>query len=154
MTGGRHRRKPGPRSRAGNPARRGKGSLSKAPTGIAGLDEITNGGLPCTRATLVCGGPGAGKTLLATQFLAHGALAHAEPGVFMSFEESPEQLAANSLSVGFDLKELSARRQLLVDYVHLDRNEVVESGGYDLDGSLRIGARRRDHHHRPHPSAD
>jgi circadian clock protein KaiC len=127
---------------------------SKAPTGIAGLDEITNGGLPCTRATLVCGGPGAGKTLLATQFLAHGALAYAEPGVFMSFEESPEQLAANSLSVGFDLKELSARRQLLVDYVHLDRNEVVESGGYDLDGSLRIGARRRDHHHRPHPSAD
>jgi len=140
MTSGRHRRKPGPRSRARNPARRGKGSLSKAPTGIAGLDEITNGGLPCTRATLVCGGPGAGKTLLATQFLAHGALAHAEPGVFMSFEESPEELTANSRSVGFDLKELSARRQLLVDYVHLDRNEVVESGGYDLDGLfIRLG---------------
>jgi len=117
-----------------------KRSLSKAPTGIAGLDEITHGGLPRNRATLVCGGPGSGKTLLGTQFLAHGALEHDEPGVFLSFEEPPDELAENSLSIGFDLKELSARGKLLLDYVRLDRSQIVESGEYDLDGLfIRLG---------------
>jgi circadian clock protein KaiC len=131
-------RKPRQGRRAGTPARRVKGSLPKAPTGITGLDEITGGGLPRKRATLVCGGPGSGKTLLATQFLAHGALEHGEPGVFMSFEERPEELAENSRSIGVDLQNLRARGLILLDYVHLDRNEIVESGGYDLDG-LFIG---------------
>jgi circadian clock protein KaiC len=120
--------------------RRRKRSLPKAPTGITGLDEITGGGLPRKRATLVCGGPGSGKTLLATQFLAHGALEHGEPGVFMSFEERPEELAENSRSVGVDLQDLAARKLLLLDYVHVDRSEIVESGGYDLDGLfIRLG---------------
>jgi circadian clock protein KaiC len=139
MTGGR-RDKRGSRRRAGTPARRGKRSLPKAPTGIIGLDEVTNGGLPSKRVTLVSGGPGSGKTLLATQFLVHGALEQDEPGVFMSFEESPEELIQNSRSAGLELKELSARGQLLLDYVHLDRGEVVESGDYDLDGLfIRLG---------------
>jgi circadian clock protein KaiC len=120
--------------------RRRKRSLPKAPTGITGLDEITGGGLPRKRATLVCGGPGCGKTLLATQFLAHGALEHGEPGVFMSFEERPEELAENSRSIGVDLEDLRARKLLLLDYVHVDRSEIVESGGYDLDGLfIRLG---------------
>jgi len=140
MTGDGRRRKPGPRRRAGAPARRRSGLLSKAPTGIGGLDEITGGGLPRKRATLVCGGPGSGKTLLATQFLAHGALEHGEPGVFMSFEERPEELAENSRAVGVDLQDLVARGLLLLDYVHIDRSEIVESGGYDLDGLfIRLG---------------
>jgi circadian clock protein KaiC len=120
--------------------RRRKRSLPKAPTGITGLDEITGGGLPRKRATLVCGGPGSGKTLLATQFLAHGALEYGEPGVFMSFEERPEELAENSRSIGVDLEDLRARKLLLPDYVHIDRSEIVESGGYDLDGLfIRLG---------------
>jgi circadian clock protein KaiC len=140
MTGEGRRRKSGPRRRAGAPARRRRGPLPKAPTGITGLDEITGGGLPRKRATLVCGGPGSGKTLLATQFLAHGALEHGEPGVFMSFEERPEELAENSRSIGVDLEDLVARGLLLLDYVHIDRSEIVESGGYDLDGLfIRLG---------------
>ena len=113
--------------------RRGR-SVAKAPTGIRGLDEITHGGLPRRRATLVCGGPGCGKTLLGTQFLVHGAIAHGEPGVLMSFEESPEELAENSRSLGIDLRALIARRKLLIDYVRVERSEVIESGVYDLDG--------------------
>jgi len=109
-------------------------SFPKAATGIKGLDEITNGGLPRRRATLVCGGPGCGKTLLGTQFLVHGALQLDEPGVFMSFEEPPGELAENSRSLGYDLEELSARRKLLIDHVRVERSEIVESGGYDLDG--------------------
>jgi len=120
--------------------RRRKRLLPKAPTGITGLDEITGGGLPRKRATLVCGGPGSGKTLLATQFLAHGALEYGEPGVFMSFEERPEELAENSRSIGVDLEDLRARKLFLPDYVHIDRSEIVESGGYDLDGLfIRLG---------------
>lgn len=111
-----------------------QGSLAKAATGIKGLDEITSGGLPRRRATLVCGGPGSGKTLLATQFLVHGALQLDEPGVFMSFEEPARELAENSRSLGYDLEDLVARRKLLIDYVQVERSEIVESGGYDLDG--------------------
>jgi circadian clock protein KaiC len=122
------------------PSRVGRRSIPKAPTGIAGLDEITRGGLPRRRATLVCGGPGSGKTLLATQFLAHGATGLGEPGVFVSFEEPPDELIENSRSLGIDLRDLIARGKVFIDYVRVERSEIVESGGYDLDGLfIRLG---------------
>ena len=114
--------------------------IRKAPTGIAGLDEITAGGLPAGRPTLVCGSAGCGKTLLAMEFLVRGAIAYGEPGVFMSFEESAEDLAENVRSLGFDLEDLIQRRQLVVDYVHVERSEIEETGEYDLEGLfLRLG---------------
>src|SRR5690349_14467135 len=116
------------------------GRLAKCPTGIQGLDEITAGGLPRGRPTLVCGGAGCGKTLLAMEFLVHGALDQDEPGVFMSFEETPADLVENARSLGFDLQRLSARRRLLLDYVRLDRSELTEAGEYDLSGLfIRLG---------------
>jgi circadian clock protein KaiC len=130
------RRNPGSRTRAGN----GRQPLAKAPTGIAGLDEITNGGLPRGRPTLVCGGAGCGKTLLALEFLVRGALEYDEPGIFVSFEETPDELVTNARSLGFDLERLSARRRLLLDYVRLERNQLIESGDYDLEGLfVRLG---------------
>ncbi|HTH65495.1 MAG TPA: ATPase domain-containing protein, partial [Gemmatimonadales bacterium] len=102
MTQSIRRRKPAPRTRAGN----GRHPLAKAPTGIAGLDEITSGGLPRGRPTLVCGGAGCGKTLFAAEFLVRGAKQFDEPGVFMSFEETDAELKANVASLGFDLAGL------------------------------------------------
>ena len=99
-------------------------SLPKAPTGIQGLDEITRGGLPRGRPTLICGSTGCGKTLLAVEFLVRGAVEFGEPGVYIAFEETSEELAANVLSLGFDLKELAARNLLLVDHVRIDRNQI------------------------------
>jgi len=129
-------RKPGPLKRAGN----GRHPLAKAPTGIPGLDEITNGGLPRGRPTLVCGGAGCGKTLLAMEFLVRGALEYDEPGVFMSFEETTDDLVENARSLGFDLQRLSARRRLLLDHIHLERSELMETGEYDLEGLfIRLG---------------
>ncbi len=126
--------------RAGNGGRPARYSLAKAPTGIAGLDEITNGGLPRGRPTLVCGSAGCGKTLLGLEFLVRGALQYDEPGVFMSFEETVDDLVVNGLSLGFDLQRLSSRRRLLLDYVHLERNELTETGAYDLEGLfVRLG---------------
>jgi len=134
------RRKPIPTKRAGNGRRSPRHPLAKAPTGIAGLDEITNGGLPRGRPTLVCGGAGCGKTLLAMEFLVRGALQYDEPGVFVSFEETPEELVTNARSLGFDLQQLSARRRLLLDYVRLERAALIESGEYDLEGLfVRLG---------------
>src|SRR6185369_15782776 len=92
--------------------------LPKVPTGINGLDEITGGGLPRGRPTLVCGGAGCGKTLFAMEFLLEGALKYGEPGVFMAFEETIEELAQNVASLGFDLNGLIARKKVVVDYVH------------------------------------
>ena len=118
----------------------GRRALAKTPTGIAGLDEITHGGLPRGRPTLVCGGAGCGKTLLALEFLVRGALEYDEPGVFLSFEETPEELATNALSLGFDLQRLGARRRLSLDYVRLERAEMTEAGEYDLEGLfVRLG---------------
>ena len=111
--------------------------LRKISSGIAGLDELTGGGLPAGRPTLVCGGPGCGKTLLATTFLVSGAMASAEPGVFMSFDERIPDLGVNVASLGFDLPGLEARNLLATDYVHLDRQEMHETGDYDLEGSVR-----------------
>jgi circadian clock protein KaiC len=121
-----------------NKARNGRGSASlqlrKAPTGVPGLDDITGGGLPEGRPTILCGGPGCGKTMLAVEFLVRGALQYNEPGVFMAFEETPAELAKNVASLGFDLNNLVARKKLFLDYVHVERSEIQEAGEYDLEG--------------------
>ena len=109
-------------------------TLPKAPTGIAGLDEITFGGLPRGRPTLVCGAAGCGKTLLAMEFLIFGATRFGEPGVCVTFEESEEELAQNVRSLGFDVETLVAQGMLAFDYVHVDRREIEETGEYDLEG--------------------
>ncbi len=117
-----------------------RGGLQKVRTGIEGLDEITNGGLPKGRPTLVCGGAGSGKTLLGIEFLVRGATQFNEPGIFMSFEESAEELTKNVTSLGFDLNRLTASKRLLVDYVHIERSEIEETGEYDLEGLfIRLG---------------
>ncbi len=113
------------------PANRG---LAKAPTGIQGLDEITGGGLPRGRPTLVCGSAGCGKTLLAMEFLVRGATQFGEPGVFMSFEETAAELTQNVRSLGFDLDELAKQKKLAIDFVRVERNEIEETGEYDLEG--------------------
>ncbi len=114
--------------------------LQKSPTGIKGLDEITGGGLPQGRPTLVCGGTGCGKTLLAMEFLVRGATEYGEPGVYMSFEEKSEELTKNFASLGFDLNDLTARNKLALDYVHVERSEIEETGEYDLEGLfIRLG---------------
>jgi circadian clock protein KaiC len=114
--------------------------LPKCPTGIQGLDEITGGGLPRGRPTLVCGGAGCGKTLFGAEFLVRGATQFNEPGVFMAFEETEKELTANVASLGFDLAGLVRRKKIVVDYVHLERSEVQESGEYDLEGLfVRLG---------------
>ena len=114
--------------------------LPKCPTGIQGLDEITSGGLPRGRPTLICGGAGCGKTLLAAEFLVRGATQFDEPGVLMAFEETEKELKANVASLGFDLAGLVRRKKIVVDYVHVERSEVQESGEYDLEGLfVRLG---------------
>jgi circadian clock protein KaiC len=109
-------------------------ALKKAPTGISGLDEITGGGLPAGRPTLVAGGPGSGKTLLGITFLVNGAVHFDEPGVLMTFEENAEELAEDVASLGFDLPSLVEQGRLVVDYVHVERSEIEETGEYDLEG--------------------
>jgi len=115
-------------------------SLLKCPTGIQGLDEITCGGLPQGRTTLVCGGAGCGKTLLGIEFLVRGAMLHNEPGVFLAFEETAEELAQNVRSLGFDLDDLIEKKKLAVDYIYIERSEIEETGEYDLEGLfIRLG---------------
>lgn len=109
-------------------------ALRKAPTGIPGLDEITHGGLPAGRPTLVTGGPGSGKTLLGITFLVNGAVQFDEPGVLMTFEENAEELAEDVASLGFDLATLTEQGRLVIDYVHVERSEIEETGEYDLEG--------------------
>ena len=124
--------------------------IDKALTGISGLDEITFGGLPSGRPTLVSGGPGSGKTLLGVSFLVNGAELYGEPGVLLSFEENAEELAQDVRSLGYDLKKLIDQKKLVVDYVHVDRAEIEETGEYDLEGLFvrldhaikQIGAKR------------
>jgi len=108
--------------------------LPRCPTGIQGLDEITDGGLPRGRPTLVCGGAGCGKTLLSVEFLVRGATRFGEPGVLMAFEETEAELEANVASLGFDLAGLVRRKKIVIDYVHLERSEIRECGDYDLEG--------------------
>ena len=117
-----------------------RAGIPKCPSGIRGLDEITGGGLPRGRPTLVAGSAGCGKTLFAMEFLVRGALEHGEPGVFMAFEESARDLAQNVASLGFDLADLAARKKLLVDFVSIERTEIQETGEYDLGGLfIRLG---------------
>ncbi|OFW44058.1 MAG: KaiC 1 [Acidobacteria bacterium RIFCSPLOWO2_12_FULL_60_22] len=125
-------------------------TLPKASTGIQGLDEITLGGLPRGRPTLISGGAGSGKTLFALEFLVRGATQYNEPGVFMSFEETIPDLAKNVASLGFDLDRLVADKKLFLDHVYISRSEIAETGEYDLDGLFiriadavqRVGAQR------------
>ncbi len=115
-------------------------TLPKAPTGIIGLDEITEGGLPRGRPTLVSGEAGSGKTMLATEFLVRGALQYGEPGVFMTFEETGPDITANVRSLGFDLDALVEQRRLVIDHVRIERSEIEETGEYDLEGLfIRLG---------------
>ena len=114
--------------------------LPKTPTGIEGFDEITGGGLPTGRPSLVCGGAGCGKTLFAMSFLVHGAARFDEPGVFMSFEESTDELAQNVASLGFDLPGLIRHKKLAFEHVRVERSEIEETGDYDLEGLfIRLG---------------
>ncbi|HEX5223441.1 MAG TPA: circadian clock protein KaiC [Verrucomicrobiae bacterium] len=111
-----------------------RGGLAKCPTGIAGFDEISEGGLPRGRPTLLCGSAGCGKTLLAVEFLVRGAAQFNEPGVFVSFEESSPELAENVRSLGFNLEQWVARKKIAVDHVAIERSEIEETGEYDLEG--------------------
>ncbi len=114
--------------------------LPKSPTGIEGLDQITGGGLPRGRPTLICGAAGCGKTLMAMEFLVRGATQFDEPGVFMAFEETADELAANVRSLGFDLDKLVADNKVALEHVHVERSELEENGEYDLDGLfIRLG---------------
>ena len=114
--------------------------LQKTPTGITGLDEITYGGLPKGRPTLICGDAGSGKTVFSIEFIVRGAIEFNEPGVFMAFEEKSEELAVNVASLGFDLNKLIAEKKIKIDQVQIDRNEIEETGEYDLDGLfIRLG---------------
>ena len=130
-------------------------TLPKASTGIQGFDEITGGGLPRGRPTLVSGGAGSGKTLFGLQFLVRGATQYSEPGVLISFEESIPDLTKNVASLGFDLDRLVADKKLFVDHVSITRSELGETGEYDLDGLFiriadavqRVGAASRPGHH-------
>ena len=109
-------------------------NLHKSPTGIQGFDEITGGGLPTGRPTLVCGGAGCGKTLFGIEFLVRGATQFNEPGVLMSFEETNEELIKNVASLGFDLEDLIKHNKIVLDHVHVERSEIEETGEYDLEG--------------------
>ena len=115
-------------------------TLPKTATGINGLDEITEGGLPKGRPTLICGDAGTGKTLFSLEFIVNGATKFNEPGVFFAFEEKTEELAINVASLGFDIKKLIASKKMKVDHVHIDRTEIEETGEYDLEGLfIRLG---------------
>jgi KaiC/GvpD/RAD55 family RecA-like ATPase len=108
--------------------------LPKARTGISGLDEISGGGLPRGRTTIVCGGPGCGKTMLGMEFLIRGAQEFDEPGVLVAFEETPQEMERNVASLGFDLKTLVDRKKLFLDYIFVEPSEIQETGDYDLEG--------------------
>jgi len=114
--------------------------LPKAKTGIQGFDEITGGGLPKGRPTLICGGAGCGKTLFGIEFLVRGATQFNEPGVFMSFEETNDELIKNVASLGFDLDDLAKHKKIILEHVHIERSEIEETGEYDLEGLfIRLG---------------
>jgi circadian clock protein KaiC len=108
--------------------------IEKARSGIRGLDEITNGGLPRGRTTIICGGPGCGKTMVGMEFLVRGATEFGEPGVLLTFEETPEEMAANVASLGFNIKQLAEEKKLFLDYITVDPSEIQETGSYDLEG--------------------
>lgn len=125
------------RSNGGPPFHR---AITKASTGISGLDEVTSGGLPAGRPTLIAGGPGCGKTILGLEFLVRGATLYDEPGVFVAFEETEAELVENAKALGFDLRQLAADGLLAMDFVRIERSEIEEAGEYDLEGLfVRLG---------------
>ncbi len=127
------------RNRTSAPRTAARG-VRKTPTGINGLDEITQGGFPAGRPTLICGGPGSGKTLMAMEFLVRGAVEHGEPGVFVTFEETEQELKENVASLGFDLTDLIRQKKLAVEFVVVDRHDIEETGDYDLEALfIRLG---------------
>ena len=109
-------------------------SLSKTPTGIQGLDEITGGGLPKGRPTLVCGGAGCGKTVLAMEFLVRGIERFDENGAFITFEETVAELTENTASLGFDLETMTHDKRLSMKQLYYEPDNDVEAGEYDLSG--------------------
>jgi circadian clock protein KaiC len=120
--------------------RRRPRGIVKVPTGIVGFDQITGGGLPAGRATLICGGAGCGKTLFALEFLIRGAVSHDQPGVFVAFEETTDELIGNAASLGFDLAGLIDDKKVAIDFIKIDRSEIEETGEYDLEGLfVRLG---------------
>lgn len=108
--------------------------IEKAPTGIKGFDQLTLGGLPRGRSTLLCGAAGCGKTLFAMTFLVEGALRHDEAGVIVSFEERSADLAANVASLGYDVPALVDQNKILIDHIELRSSETDETPDYDLEG--------------------
>ena len=128
----------------------GLGAIAKAPTGISGFDEVLGGGLPRGRPTIITGRAGCGKTLLSMEFLVRGAREFGEPGVFVSFEESPHELIENMASLGFDVAGLQAEGMLLLEHIHVERSEIEETGEYDLEALFirlafaieQVGAKR------------
>jgi circadian clock protein KaiC len=137
MTVRQERKQPQTMSKA---SERDRPALAKSRTGIRGLDEITFGGLPRGRPTLVCGRAGCGKTLFSVEFLIHGVIDYDEPGVFVAFEETEEDLTKNVASLGYDLAELCRRKKLMIDYIRVERSEIEETGEYDLEGLfVRLG---------------
>ncbi len=127
---------------ASAPAAASPGTLAKAPTGINGLDEVTGGGLPRGRPTLVCGPAGCGKTLLAMEFLVRGATQFGEPGVFIAFEESAEDLAANVASLGFDVAQMEVDGRLVIDHVNVNGPDIEDTGDWTWMGCFCASARR------------
>src|SRR5580698_5317617 len=114
--------------------------LKKVPTGIGGFDEVTGGGVPQGRPTLVCGAAGCGKSLFATEFLVRGVTEFNEPGVLMTFEETADDIKKNVASLGFDIEDLIRRKKLFIDHVRVERSEIEENGEYDLEGLfIRLG---------------
>ncbi|MDD1430423.1 circadian clock protein KaiC [Dolichospermum sp. ST_sed3] len=111
-----------------------KQSMPKCPTGIQGLDEITDGGLPLGRPTLICGGTGCGKTLMGMEFLFRGATEYGEPGVFICFEENAEELVQNVTSFGWNLQQLIEEKKLAIDHIYIDPKQIQEAGDYNLEG--------------------
>src|SRR6201992_1673916 len=129
-----------PNRKSSSPATGASVHLPKTPTGIGGLDDLTLGGLPTGRPTLLCGSAGCGKTLFGMTFLVNGATKFGEAGVFMSCEEREQDLAANVHSLGFDVEDLVSAKKLVIDYVRIERAEIEESGEYDLEGLfVRLG---------------
>src|SRR6516165_7286363 len=118
----------------------GKSGLGKSATGIRGFDEVTQGGLPQGRPTLLCGSAGCGKTLFGMTFLYNGAVEYNEPGVFLAFEEQPEELIKNVGSLNYDIEKLVEEKKLAIDHVEIERNRIAEAGEYDLEGLfIRLG---------------
>jgi circadian clock protein KaiC len=135
-----------PETKRGSSAAKGKNGsgrlkvLEKAPTGIKGFEDITFGGLPKGRPTLVAGGAGSGKTMFAMEFIVHGAIEFNEPGVYVTFEENVNDLKQNFASIGYDLEKLIEQKKLIIDHVFLDRSLIMETGEYDLEALfIRLG---------------